>query len=147
MMFILFTLATRVKPQDTWQAPLFWALLDLHPRFRRLDLLPRRARTVSWSISQFVEDLRRFSKHCDFKATLDDMLRKQIMCGVCNLSVQCKMLAESGLTFKKAFEFVLSSKSADRNATDIQRTVTVAVNKVQKTIRGTFKVHMLPLWW
>ena len=62
------------------------------------------------------------------------MLHKQIMCGVCNLSIQCKLLAEFGLTFKIAFEFdVLSSKSADRNATDIQRTVTVAVNMVQKT--------------
>ena len=43
------------------------------------------------------------------------------------------LLAESGLTFKKAFELVQSAESAEKNATEIQRSVTVAVNAVQKT--------------
>ena len=38
-----------------------------------------------------------------------------------------------GLTFKKAFELVQSAESAEKNATEIQRSVTVAVNAVQKT--------------
>ena len=49
-------------------------------------------------MSQFVAELRRLSEHCDFKATLDDMLRDRIVCGVRNSSVQRRLLAESGLT-------------------------------------------------
>ncbi|KAL5477033.1 hypothetical protein EMCRGX_G023772 [Ephydatia muelleri] len=85
------------------------------------------------TVSQFVAELRRLSEHCDFKATLDDMLRDRIVCGVRNSSVQRRLLAESGLTFKKAFELVQSAESAEKNATEIQRSVTVAVNAVQKT--------------
>ena len=85
------------------------------------------------TVSQFVAELRRLSEHCDFKATLDDMLRDRIVCGVRNSSVQRRLLAESGLTFKKAFKLVQSAESAEKNATEIQRSVTVAVNAVQKT--------------
>ena len=34
------------------------------------------------TVSQFVAELRRLSEHCDFKATLDDMLRDRIVCRV-----------------------------------------------------------------
>ncbi|KAL5516532.1 hypothetical protein EMCRGX_G001892 [Ephydatia muelleri] len=61
------------------------------------------------------------------------MLRDRIVCGVRNSSVQRRLLAESGLTFKKAFELVQSAESAEKNATEIQRSVTVAVNAIQKT--------------
>ena len=71
------------------------------------------------TVSQFVAELRRLSEHCDFKATLDDMLRDRIVCGVRNSSVQRRLLAESGLTFKKAFELVQSAESAEKNATEI----------------------------
>ena len=87
------------------------------------------------TVSQFVAELRRLSEHCDFKATLDDMLRDRIVCGVRNSSVQRRLLAESGLTFKKAFELVQSAESAEKNVTEIQRSVTEAVNTVQKTSR------------
>ena len=41
-------------------------------------------------------------------------------------------MAESGLTFQNAFELVQAAESAEKNATVIQRTDTVAVRKPQE---------------
>ena len=68
------------------------------------------------TVSQFIAELRRLSEHCDFKATLDDMMRDRIVNGVRNPSVQRRLLADSGLTFNKAYELVQSAESAEKNA-------------------------------
>ena len=57
------------------------------------------------------------------------MLRDRIMCGVRNPSVQRRLLAESGIMFKKGFQFVQLTESVEKNATMIQCSV---INVVQK---------------
>ena len=44
------------------------------------------------------------SEHCDFKNTLEEMLRNQLVCGVNNEQIQRMLLAESSLDFKKAMK-------------------------------------------
>ncbi|CAC5397747.1 unnamed protein product [Mytilus coruscus] len=41
-----------------------------------------RSRQPNESVSQFVAELRQISEHCDYKATLDDMLRDRLVCGI-----------------------------------------------------------------
>jgi len=56
------------------------------------------------SISSFVAELRWLAEHCDYEATLEDMLRDRLVCGISDGSLQRRLLAEPNLKFKKALE-------------------------------------------
>ena len=40
-------------------------------------------------------------EHCDFRTVLSDMLQNRIVCGIRNASLQCGLLVEAEITFKK----------------------------------------------
>ena len=44
-------------------------------------------------------------KFCNFGATLEDMVRVGIVCGISDIQIQWRLLAERTLTFTKALEF------------------------------------------
>ena len=71
-----------------------------------------RLRLPNESVSQFVAELRQISEHCDYKATLDDMLRDRLVCGIKEDRIQRRLLAEPGLTFKKAMEVATAMEMA-----------------------------------
>ena len=73
------------------------------------------------TVAAFVAELRRLSEHCEYGATLDDMLRDRIVCGVRDSRVQKRLLAESVLTFQKAFKLVQTAELADKNAEELQK--------------------------
>ena len=49
-------------------------------------------------------ELTKLSEFCVFGDTLDVMLRDRLVCGLRNQKLQQRLLAESNLTFTKAFE-------------------------------------------
>ena len=51
-----------------------------------------------------MSELRALAHWCKFGDTLDDMLRDRLVCGVNEETIQRRLLAESGLTLKKALE-------------------------------------------
>ena len=60
------------------------------------------------------------------------MLRDWIVCGIEDQKIQRRLLAEPELTFDKAFELALASKSADKNAKDLQPAAKVPQDPVHK---------------
>ena len=72
------------------------------------------------TVSAFVAGLRWRSEHCKFEATLDDMLRDRLVCGVQDKRLQQCLLAEENLTFKIAMEVSQAVEAAERNARDLQ---------------------------
>ena len=52
---------------------------------------------------------------CNFGETLEAMLRDRIVCGINNDSIQCCLLAEPGLTFKKALKIAQGLEAVARN--------------------------------
>lgn len=52
------------------------------------------------TVAEFVADLRRLAKHCNFGDTLEKMLSDRLACGINDSSIQKKLLAESDLTFQ-----------------------------------------------
>lgn len=85
------------------------------------------------TVSQFVAELRKTSEHCGFGDKLEDMLRDRLVCGTRNVSVQRRLLAETGLTFAKAFELAQAAELAEKNSRDIHRPVeSCAVQVVQR---------------
>ena len=69
-----------------------------------------RTQSQEESIARYVAALRVIAEHCNFKDTLQDMLRDRIVCGIANEGVQRRLLAESELTYEKAFEIAQAAK-------------------------------------
>ena len=61
------------------------------------------------------------AEHCQFDATLDDMLQDRLVCGIHDVKVQCWLLAEPNLTFKKAFELSQSTEAVEKNARELSQ--------------------------
>ena len=68
------------------------------------------------SISAYVARLRDLAQYCVYGATLDDMLRDRLVCGIQDERLQRRLLAEKDLTFQKAFEIAQLYESAEANA-------------------------------
>ena len=67
-------------------------------------------------------EFKRLSEHCEFAATLNDMLCDRLVCGINNSHIQCCLLAVPDLDYKKAYdhELVLALEAADKSAQDLQ---------------------------
>lgn len=72
------------------------------------------------TMAQFVAELRKLSQHCEFEGTLEQMIRDRIVCGIRDSRLQRRLLAETGLTFKKAFELCQTCEVAEKNAKELQ---------------------------
>ena len=67
---------------------------------------------------------------------LDNMLRDCLVCGIRQLSIQRRLLAEPTLTLKCAFQLILAMESEEKDIRDIQRadvsSTQTQVHKVDK---------------
>ena len=78
------------------------------------------ASRVSQLLLAYVAELKRLSEHCEFAATLNDMLCDRLVCGINDSRIQHRLLAELDLNYKKAYELSLALEAADKSAQDLQ---------------------------
>ena len=71
-------------------------------------------------VATFVAELRHLTEHCDFGAILDDMLRDRLVCGIADVTIQRRLLAEDELTLEKAVQLVRTLETADKDASPLQ---------------------------
>lgn len=64
-------------------------------------------------------ELHRLSEHCGFQ-DFENMLRDHLVCGMRDTRIQKKLLAETGLTFKKAFDTAQAVETAEQQAKELQ---------------------------
>ena len=64
------------------------------------------------------------------------MLRDQLICGINDDRMQHRLLAESGLTFKKTYKLAQAMETADHDARELQGPPPNAVNKLNKVVRA-----------
>ena len=72
------------------------------------------------SVSQYAADLRRLARHCEFGTFLPDALRDRFVCGLANVHIQKKLLAEDKLTFDKAVAIAVAMETATKDAAELQ---------------------------
>ena len=84
------------------------------------------------TISDFVAQLRKISEYCEFGDALQDMLRDRLVCGCKDQRLQCKLLAESELSFEKAFKIAKAMEAAEKEAKDLQDTPGTPVNRLSR---------------
>ncbi|VDI55683.1 Hypothetical predicted protein [Mytilus galloprovincialis] len=133
------TLCAPTKPKDKT----FKDIVDLvktHQHPKPSSIVERcrfnsRVRHPDESVSQFVAELRSLSEHCDYKDTLDHMLRDRLVCGIKDDRIQRRLLAETDLTFKRAMDISTAMEMAAKNAQDIQASG-ILQNSVNKVTKG-----------
>ena len=90
-----------------------------------------RNRQQGESVANFIAELRHLTRYCDFGGALKDMLCDRLVSGIENNRIQRRLLAEPGLTLEKAVDISIAMEAADRNARDLQKAQTPAVNAVR----------------
>ena len=68
-----------------------------------------------------IAESKHLAEHCEFRTTWDEMLRDRIVCGVRDLRIQRRLLAEPKLTLKRAIDLALAIEAADKDASEIQK--------------------------
>ena len=90
------------------------------------------------TIAMFLAELRHLSKLCEFGITLDEMLRDRLVCGVRDIRIQRRLLAEPKLTLKRALDLALAIEAADKDDSEIQKADSqggdASVNKVDAKV-------------
>ena len=73
------------------------------------------------TIAMFLAELRQLTEYCEFGATLDEMLRDRLVCGVQDIGIQRRLLAEPKLTLQRALDLALVIEAAEKDASEIQK--------------------------
>ena len=73
------------------------------------------------TIPMFLAELRHLTEHCAFGATLDEMLCDRLVCGVHDIRIRRRLLAEPKLTLKRALHLALAIDTTDKDASEIQK--------------------------
>ena len=81
-----------------------------------------RIRSASESVAHYVAALRELAQHCEYKDSLQDMLRDRLVCGVNHEGITNRLLSEKKLNFDKALELAQSIESAERDTRQLKAT-------------------------
>ena len=120
----LSSLITPAKPADLPFERILEALTKYYSP-RPSEIVERfkfhsRVRKSGESVSAFVSELRSMSKFCNFGATLEDMLRDRLVCGINEEHIQKRLLSEPNLTLQRAVELSESLETAAKNAQELR---------------------------
>jgi len=93
-------------------------------------------RSPGESITMYMAALRQLAEHCNFSEHLKKMLRDRLVCGINEVKIQRRLLAEAQLTHKLAVVIAVGMQVASTNAQELQHsteTMTVSrdVNRLQ----------------
>ncbi|XP_063529988.1 uncharacterized protein LOC134741147 [Cydia strobilella] len=85
------------------------------------------------SVAEYVAELKKLAKTCDFGTTLEDNLRDQLVCGIVSESTRQRLFAEDGIDYSRAVSLATTLEAAEKNA--------VAVDRDAKVITGVHKLE------
>lgn len=101
-------------------------LLDEHFNPKPSEIVQRflfhkREQKTGEGISTYIAELRKLAEHCNFGTQLETMLRDRIVCGLRDENVQRRLLSETNLTFKSAFEMVLAAETTSNHVVELRK--------------------------
>ena len=73
------------------------------------------------TITDYVAELRRLAKSCQFSKFLNESLRDRFVCGLHNTAIQKRLLTESDLKLSQAIQIVQSLEASDLSAKKLHR--------------------------
>jgi hypothetical protein len=123
---LLETLASPTKPAQLTLAQIH-ELMSQHLQPAPSVLAERyrfrqRRQGVGESVSTYVAELKRLSKHCKFGSNLNEDLRDQFVCGLSSDIMRQRLFAEDDkVTFMAAVKLATSLEAAERDAAIVQQ--------------------------
>ena len=79
-----------------------------------------RVRKQGETVAAYIAELRALSEYCNYGDTLESMLRDRLVCGINDVQIQKRLLAEDKLTFKKALDISLALEAATKDTKQLQ---------------------------
>lgn len=84
-------------------------------------------------MAAFVAELRALAEFCNFGASLEEMLRDRMVCGINDSAIQRRLLAEVPLSFDKALKLAQGMETAAQNVKELQgSTASIPSKEVHK---------------
>ncbi|KAL1472089.1 hypothetical protein MTO96_039541 [Rhipicephalus appendiculatus] len=87
------------------------------------------------SVREYIADLRRLTKNCNFGDSLNRILRDRIVCGIRDDDARRCLLTHNKLTVEEAEEFAMASEKALDDVRDMReglpQTTVTSINVVQ----------------
>ncbi|CAG5042673.1 unnamed protein product [Parnassius apollo] len=82
----------------------------------------QRGQSENETVSQFVTDLKRLAKSCEFKDTSEENMRDQFVCGLRSDIMRQQLFAEDSLTWTGAVKLATSMEAAQRDSSVVDCT-------------------------
>ncbi|KAL2086779.1 hypothetical protein ACEWY4_017838 [Coilia grayii] len=96
------------------------------------------------SIASYLAELRKLSVYCEFGEQLENMLRDRVVCGVRDVNLQRRLLAEPKLTFSMAEEKALAAETASANVRALHPDVTPDSADIHVTVQQQRRLKKTP---
>ena len=121
---LLRSLISPSKPSEKSFAQIVEVLKD-HYNPQPSEIMQRfhfhsRSRKSGKNVATYLAELRGIAEHCNFGASLDDMLRNRLVMAINDATLQRRLLSEPWLNFKKATEISLAHETAIKDSKAIQ---------------------------
>ncbi|RWS24392.1 uncharacterized protein B4U80_01971, partial [Leptotrombidium deliense] len=91
------------------------------------------SRTTNESVANFANRLRKLAEHCNFGTVLDVSLRDRFVCGINDDRIQRRLLVETTLDFKTAFNLAVASEASNKGMDQIRSTTQSSASFVHNT--------------
>lgn len=121
---LLSNLTSPTKPSDKTYAEVVTVLREhLHPepsfmaeryRFRQ------RRQDAGESVSQYIMELKRLARYCEFDKVLEDNLRDQLVCGLRSDIIRQRLFAEGKLVYSSAVKIAIAMEAAERDSAAVE---------------------------
>uniref|UniRef100_A0A8C1WN32 CCHC-type domain-containing protein n=1 Tax=Cyprinus carpio TaxID=7962 RepID=A0A8C1WN32_CYPCA len=93
------------------------------------------------TVADYVAELKKLAQHCEYGATLSQMLRDRLVCGVNDDRMQRRLLSEVDLNFEKALSICQAMESANKNVKDLQGMLSEETAQATRMLKGQTSVH------
>ena len=107
----------------------------------------QRSQQAIESVQEYVAELKRMAKHCNFRTYLNEVLRDRLVCGLRNKAIQKRLLSEAELTFERAIQIAQGMESGERNCLELHGTEEERLIKFSRssTLKGPRKPQWTPI--
>ena len=75
------------------------------------------------SIATYVAVLKGLGEHCGYGDQLNDMVRDRLVCGIGDVRIQRRLLQETELTYRKAYEIAQAMEVTTKNMEDLKKAI------------------------
>ena len=101
----------------------------------------KRNQAAGESVAEFIAELRRLAKHCEFKTFLEEALRDRFVCGLNKKAIQNKLLTEKDLTLARALQIATGMEAAAKQVAELQATSSASAASAGATVTSKGDVH------